>query len=292
MEISHSLTPREEKENRPEVTSPDRRSPLDRRGCERVASVDNRSPVQVKEEPLDVEYDHDHRESRSVGQVAEQAAGQSDSLPEESLREGQAGRELGESSVCHTGDRSAQSPHREEKCDNVDIEQSSDRTDMVRVKLEPELDRDEDSYNDPPLPITFATPPSTVPPPQSNPASPQGHSVADVQANACPDGTSPMSPVPSTVVKPDPDFAMHSQANNSPKFFPRFFAASSSSPCSVESAVASSQNRSGRQERSGTGLPAPYCKNCDISFTYHSTFLAHKKYYCTERAGVPSSATA
>ncbi|KAK9870555.1 hypothetical protein WA026_008116 [Henosepilachna vigintioctopunctata] len=28
-----------------------------------------------------------------------------------------------------------------------------------------------------------------------------------------------------------------------------------------------------------------YCKSCDISFTYYSTFLAHKKFYCSSHAG-------
>lgn len=29
-----------------------------------------------------------------------------------------------------------------------------------------------------------------------------------------------------------------------------------------------------------TGMTAKYCKACDISFNYLSTFIAHKKYYC------------
>lgn len=28
-----------------------------------------------------------------------------------------------------------------------------------------------------------------------------------------------------------------------------------------------------------------YCKSCDISFTYYSTFIAHKKFYCSSHAG-------
>ncbi|CAL1536517.1 unnamed protein product [Lymnaea stagnalis] len=35
-----------------------------------------------------------------------------------------------------------------------------------------------------------------------------------------------------------------------------------------------------KEERSGG---ARYCQNCDISFSKHSTYLAHKKYYCTAR---------
>lgn len=28
-----------------------------------------------------------------------------------------------------------------------------------------------------------------------------------------------------------------------------------------------------------------YCKSCDISFKYMSTFMAHKKFYCSSHAG-------
>lgn len=28
-----------------------------------------------------------------------------------------------------------------------------------------------------------------------------------------------------------------------------------------------------------------YCKSCDISFTYYSTFVAHKKFYCSSHQG-------
>lgn len=28
-----------------------------------------------------------------------------------------------------------------------------------------------------------------------------------------------------------------------------------------------------------------YCKSCDISFNYYSTFVAHKKFYCSSHAG-------
>lgn len=32
--------------------------------------------------------------------------------------------------------------------------------------------------------------------------------------------------------------------------------------------------------------PGPkYCKSCDISFNYYSTFVAHKKFYCSSHAG-------
>ena len=35
---------------------------------------------------------------------------------------------------------------------------------------------------------------------------------------------------------------------------------------------------------------AKYCKQCDISFTYLSTFIAHKKYYCSSHAAERSNA--
>lgn len=38
--------------------------------------------------------------------------------------------------------------------------------------------------------------------------------------------------------------------------------------------------------------PGPkYCKSCDISFTYYSTFVAHKKFYCSSHAGEMTSAS-
>ncbi|KAJ8948882.1 hypothetical protein NQ318_005503 [Aromia moschata] len=30
---------------------------------------------------------------------------------------------------------------------------------------------------------------------------------------------------------------------------------------------------------------AKYCKSCDIYFNYYSTFIAHKKFYCSSHAG-------
>ncbi|KRT82074.1 hypothetical protein AMK59_4459 [Oryctes borbonicus] len=38
--------------------------------------------------------------------------------------------------------------------------------------------------------------------------------------------------------------------------------------------------------------PGPkYCKSCDISFTYFSTFMAHKKFYCSSHAGEVTAAS-
>lgn len=35
-----------------------------------------------------------------------------------------------------------------------------------------------------------------------------------------------------------------------------------------------------------------YCKSCDISFNYYSTFIAHKKFYCSSHAGeIPGTGT-
>lgn len=35
---------------------------------------------------------------------------------------------------------------------------------------------------------------------------------------------------------------------------------------------------------------AKYCKSCDIYFNYYSTFIAHKKFYCSSHAGEISAA--
>ncbi|XP_044750618.1 zinc finger protein ush isoform X2 [Coccinella septempunctata] len=35
----------------------------------------------------------------------------------------------------------------------------------------------------------------------------------------------------------------------------------------------------------GSKAGPKYCKSCDISFTYYSTFIAHKKFYCSSHAG-------
>ncbi|XP_012230417.1 zinc finger protein ush isoform X2 [Linepithema humile] len=56
-----------------------------------------------------------------------------------------------------------------------------------------------------------------------------------------------------------------------------------------------------KQEREDTPPPPPeesldptksgprYCRSCDISFTYLSTFIAHKKFYCSSHAGEASN---
>ncbi|RZC35255.1 zf-C2H2 6 domain containing protein, partial [Asbolus verrucosus] len=43
------------------------------------------------------------------------------------------------------------------------------------------------------------------------------------------------------------------------------------------------------QEASKTG--PKYCKSCDISFNYYSTFIAHKKFYCSSHAGEITAAS-
>lgn len=37
---------------------------------------------------------------------------------------------------------------------------------------------------------------------------------------------------------------------------------------------------------------AKYCKSCDIYFNYYSTFVAHKKFYCSSHAGEIAAASA
>ena len=43
------------------------------------------------------------------------------------------------------------------------------------------------------------------------------------------------------------------------------------------------------QEGSKSG--PKYCKSCDISFNYYSTFVAHKKFYCSSHAGEITAAS-
>uniref|UniRef100_A0A1Y1KBD2 Zinc finger protein ush n=1 Tax=Photinus pyralis TaxID=7054 RepID=A0A1Y1KBD2_PHOPY len=45
-------------------------------------------------------------------------------------------------------------------------------------------------------------------------------------------------------------------------------------------------------EQEGSKQTGKYCKSCDISFNYYSTYVAHKKFYCSSHAGeinVPNS---
>ncbi|XP_076449685.1 uncharacterized protein LOC143286042 isoform X2 [Babylonia areolata] len=261
MEISHGLIPREEKENHPQSASPGKKSPLEKNSFERESSTEKKSPVRIKEEPLDSDTENRETQQSDVTAVEESADDRDQSL-----------------------DRTTDETQNESKYEEIDVENNSSPTQSVHIKTEAELDRDDDSYNDPPLPITFATPPSapSQPPPSSDsPASrPPSHSPTPNHHSPPP----PASPPSIVSVKVEPDLTPPPLPASPPPpprpIFPRFFVAA--------------QDRNGRQgSRSGeNSVPVPYCKNCDISFTYHSTFIAHKKYYCTERAGLPSSATA
>lgn len=42
----------------------------------------------------------------------------------------------------------------------------------------------------------------------------------------------------------------------------------------------------------GSKAGPKYCKSCDIPFTYYSTFIAHKKFYCSSHAGEMTASTA
>ena len=298
MEISHALIAREEKENRPESTSPDRAASLERRSYERVSGLEKRSPVRIKDEPIDRDYDL--RGTMPSGSVRDQCR-RNGSAPEHSFRDGRSERD----SVDYNSqaeERSGDGGSPGEDNPDVGSDACSDKAETVRVKIEPGLvvDRDEDSCNDPPLPITFATHPATShPPPSSTPSSPAS---SDPKASAGQGQTSPPTtpPGPSPAgVKLEPDFPSHSLPTPNASLFPRFFVSPPSSSCAppplLEAAGASSsQEKSRAEERAGesSAAAAPYCKNCDISFTYLSTFVAHKKYYCTESAGVAPSATA
>ena len=299
MEISHTAIAREEKENRPESASPDRVAPSDRRGYERVSGLEKSSPVRIKDEPIDRDYDL--RGAMPSGPVKD-VCRRNGSTPENSFRDGGNERD-GVEYNSQQEERSGDSSPRGEKSD-ASSDTCSHKAETVRVKTEPGLDRDEDSCNDPPLPITFGTPSSTsYLPPSSTPNSPAHKACPDPKANASQDQTSPSTtpPGPGPAVKLEPDFPSHSLPSSTASLFPRFFVAPPNSACPpplLEAAGASSSQDRGRvEERAGaessSAAAAPYCKNCDISFTYLSTFMAHKKYYCTESApGVAPSATA
>ena len=82
-------------------------------------------------------------------------------------------------------------------------------------------------------------------------------------------GADPMSPVEESIqVKIDPDdVAIYQQMSPSPQPSPL-----PERPGSVLNAIDTS---------SDTITVPKHCKTCNITFTYMSTFLAHKKYYCS-----------
>lgn len=56
-----------------------------------------------------------------------------------------------------------------------------------------------------------------------------------------------------------------------------------------EEATKKSEEEEILQEASKVG--PKYCKSCDISFNYYSTFIAHKKFYCSSHAGEITAAS-
>ncbi|XP_070193733.1 zinc finger protein ZFPM1-like [Littorina saxatilis] len=279
MEISHSVIPREEKENHPQSNSPDRARSVDRRSSERASSSEKRSPVRIKEEPIDRDYEQ--RSETSSVPVRDHYK-RNDSSPEETLttvKVEKKNRDI-------TRQRSANcSPHEEER---NSAENTSDKVDVVRVKTEPGLEGDDDSCNDPPLPITFATPPSTSQPLRSrSPPSPAHRSSSSSHASAGQGHSSPPSSRSSPIIKQEPVFAAQSLAISAASLFPRFIGPPLTPAAEIGSGPHPSQERNAVKAREGL-----YCQNCDISFTYRSTFVAHKEHYCNKRAGVPTSATA
>lgn len=50
-----------------------------------------------------------------------------------------------------------------------------------------------------------------------------------------------------------------------------------------ESTVECIPKQEPKQESSKHGNK--YCKSCDISFNFHSTYIAHKQFYCSSHAG-------
>ncbi|XP_041377181.1 zinc finger protein ZFPM1-like [Gigantopelta aegis] len=105
----------------------------------------------------------------------------------------------------------------------------------------------------------------------------------------CVNGISAVKRSDSPEEKDNKSAASHSVLFQSGAVFPYFIIPSSSS--------VSSAGGNALSPRTVTTTDKPgykYCKNCDISFTYLSTFVAHKKYYCTSKPsdGDSSSSTA
>ncbi|XP_059177726.1 zinc finger protein ush-like [Physella acuta] len=106
-------------------------------------------------------------------------------------------------------------------------------------------------------------------PPQPNPTTPQKPTQPTFPKLEPP--TSVVTPTSSVFPSPLPfPYAPPHLA------LPYFFLPSHHSP----SPPTSSMKTVVREDRATSGR---YCQNCDISFSKHSTYLAHKKYYCTAR---------
>lgn len=63
-------------------------------------------------------------------------------------------------------------------------------------------------------------------------------------------------------------------------------------PVIKEEQMEVSENKDDEIMREASKPGAKYCKSCDIYFNYYSTFIAHKKFYCSSHAGEIAAASA
>lgn len=59
----------------------------------------------------------------------------------------------------------------------------------------------------------------------------------------------------------------------------------------VDDSSTSNNNNNNSISNNNKKFGSKYCKSCDISFNYLSTFIAHKKYYCSSHSSNPSSSS-
>lgn len=59
----------------------------------------------------------------------------------------------------------------------------------------------------------------------------------------------------------------------------------------VDDSSTSNNNNNNSISNNNKKYGSKYCKSCDISFNYLSTFIAHKKYYCSSHSSNPSSSS-
>ena len=114
--------------------------------------------------------------------------------------------------------------------------------------------------------------PSISPVKNSPPTSPNNGTVPGIVNGAVKRSHSPVD-------EDKKSAASHSVLFQSGAVFPYFIIPSSSSTVS-----STGENVGPPRTVSTSDKPGyKYCKNCDISFTYLSTFVAHKKYYCNSK---------
>lgn len=289
MEISHAVVPKEEKENLPDALNPERVPSRERTSnvCQ-LPSSEKWFPIQVKQEPVDkgyeqtngYEYTHKdksepksaHRDKREAGQRRETYSKEETTMGEASNISSEEERFV-EPSTLKQRSETNKSP----LLDHLPPSDQHIQDVVSKIKSEPGLEKENESSSLPP--------PSSQTPPLSGVEKPQSPQHSPHKS---------LSTVFSVLPKREAKVSPHSFPISTASMFP-FFVVPPSASLSVPTDEASSSHRRSVSETlasEGELSGPPYCKNCDISFTYLSTFIAHKKYYCTGRASVPPSATA